>query len=397
MLVAFFVCFGLILYAYAGFPLLVVCWALVCRRVVRQADITPSVSMIIACYNEEAGIEGKLQNLLELDYPREQLEILIVSDGSTDATEAIVRGYEDRGVRLLCLPRGGKAQALNAAIVEATGEMLVFSDANSLYASDAIQKLVRNFADEEVGGVAGNQCYRKSYQPGMAGSGEQGYWNFDRQVKLAESRIGNTISATGAIYAIRRVLFQPVPENVTDDFVTSTRVIAQGYRLVFEPEAVCFEPLAGAAKSEFRRKTRVMTRGLRGVWIMRGLLNPFRYGFYSLELFSHKVLRRLVVFPLLVIAVLIPLLSNTYPAFRVLTACEIVFFGLALLGAIVANRRRSLGKLLSLPFYYCMVNVAVLVAVWNLVTGRKINRWDPQRGESPNSDETPGLKPIATS
>ena len=381
MLGFYFVCLGLVLYAYLGFPVLVAVWAWVRPKTVKRADVTPSVSMVIACYNEEAGIEAKLQNLLAMDYPQERLEILIASDGSTDATEEIVRRYEDEGVNLLCLPRGGKAQALNQAIEQASGEVLVFSDANSLYVPAAVRQLVRPFADPEVGGVAGNQCYRKTYTAGMAKSGEQGYWSFDRLLKTLESRAGNTISATGAIYAIRRCLFQPVPENVTDDFVTSTRVIAQRYRLVYEPSAICYEPLAGAAKSEFRRKTRVITRGLRGVWVMRELLNPFRYGFYSIQLFSHKVLRRLVVFPLIGLAILTPCLWNVHPAFRVLTILEAMFFGLAILGAFLSKGERSLGKVLSLPFYFCLVNAAVLVAVWNLASGRKINRWDPERGQ----------------
>jgi len=181
---------------------------------------------------------------------------------------------------------------------------------------------------------------------------------------------------------------------VTDDFVTSTRVIAQGYRLVFEPSAVCYEPLAGAARSEFRRKTRVMTRGLRGVWVMRELLNPFRYGFYSVQLFSHKVLRRLVVFPLLTLSVLIPSLWNASPIFGLLTVLEAAFFLLAGLGFMLSKREKSLGKVLSLPFYFCLVNAAVLVAVWNLITGRKINRWDPQRGK--DSSTQSAREPAAT-
>jgi len=188
MLTAFWICVAVVVYAYIGFPVLVAVCGFVRRRPVLKGDETPKVSMIICCYNEEAGIEDKLKNLLSMDYPREQLEIIIASDGSTDATEDIVAGYESQGVRSIRLPRSGKAQALNAAIEQATGEVLVFSDANSMYAPDAIRKLVRPFSDPEVGGVAGNQCYRKSYQAGMAASGEQGYWSIDRWLKIAESR-----------------------------------------------------------------------------------------------------------------------------------------------------------------------------------------------------------------
>ena len=216
-------------------------------------------------------------------------------------------------MRVLDLPRTGKATALNTAVAASTGQILVFSDANTAYAPDAIRQLVRAFADPEVGGVAGNQVYLPSKaasgpvptDPTAAtavGEGERTYWDFDRLVKDAESLGGSVISATGAIYAMRRELFVEVPDGVTDDFVTSTQVIAAGRRLVFEPAAVAIEPVAGSSGREYRRKVRIMTRGLRGVTVARGLLDPRRTGFYALQLVTHKVLRRLMAIPVLVIA-----------------------------------------------------------------------------------------------
>lgn len=383
MAILFYTCFALIAYAYVGYPLLVAARALIWRRPYRREPITPRVSLVIACHNEEAGIDARLQNILSLDYPRDRLEVIIASDGSTDDTEHIVRPYADRGVKLLSLPRGGKAAALNTAVPEATGDVLVFSDANSLYATDAIRELVQPFADPNVGGVAGNQVYRNAYQAGIAAAGECSYWDFDRWLKLAQTRSGSTISATGAIYAIRRSLFRDVPEGVTDDFVMSTRVIAQGYRLVFEPRAVCYEPVAGAAKAEFRRKTRVITRGLRGVVVMRTLLNPFRYGFYSLQLFSHKVLRRLVVIPVLVLALVTPCLWNAAWWFQAAAVLQASFYAAAAVGLARARQARRAPKPLAVPFYFCMVNAAVLIAIGNVVTGRRINRWAPERGAAP--------------
>jgi cellulose synthase/poly-beta-1,6-N-acetylglucosamine synthase-like glycosyltransferase len=384
MLIALFcVCLAVIAFAYVGYPLLIALRALIWRCPYQKRPITPGVSLIIACHNEEAGISDKLENVLQLDYP--QLQVIIASDGSTDATESILAEYGDQGVRLLRLPRTGKAGALNAAVAEAEGEILVFSDANSQYATDAIRQLVQPFADETIGGVAGNQIYRKARRDGPAAAGERSYWDFDRWMKELQSRSGSTISATGAIYAIRRELFRDIPEGVTDDFVTSTRVIEQGYRLVFEPRAVCFEPVAGAARSEFERKTRILTRGLYGVVVMRRLLNPFRYGFYSVQLASHKVIRRLVAIPLLVIACITPWLWQQGWQFQAAALAQAGFYGAAAVGVGLSQAGRRVPKPLAIPMYFCMVNAAVLVAVKNVISGRRISRWNPDRDAVPTA------------
>jgi cellulose synthase/poly-beta-1,6-N-acetylglucosamine synthase-like glycosyltransferase len=282
----------------------------------------------------------------------------------------------------LPLPRQGKAAALNAAVAVASGDILVFSDANSMYTPQALRFLVQAFGDPEVGGVAGNQRYLSHAGSSLAGEGEKSYWRFDRQLKQFQSRAGNVISATGAIYAIRRKLFLPVPEGVTDDFVTSTRVIAQGYRLVFTPEAVAYEPVAGAGGREFGRKVRIITRGLRAVLFMRQLLNPLRYGFYALQLFSHKLLRRLVVFPLLILLITSPLLWSYGLFYQMVTIAQFAFYGLALVGMWLEGNKLGRLKLFSLPFYFCLVNLACLFAVWNVVRGQHIVLWETRRPET---------------
>lgn len=367
-----------VIYAYVGFPLLTWLRALVWRRPYRPGDVLPTVTLVICCHNEADGIEAKLSNVLALDYPSDRLDVIVASDGSTDATEEIVERFTSDRLRLLRLPRGGKAKALNAAVAQATGEVLVFSDANSMYAENAIRRLVAPLADESVGGVAGNQVYVKR---GVAGSaaGEHAYWDFDRWMKTLQSRSGNVTSATGAIYAIRRELFQAVPEGVTDDFVTSTRIIAQGKRLVFEPAAICYEPTAKGSKAEFGRKTRIITRGLRGVLTMRPLLNPLKFGFYSLQLFSHKVLRRLVVFPLLVLAVTAPLLWNTGVFYQLFTLGEIAFVLAAGAGMAWSSLGCKPPRLLAIPVFFCLINAAVVMAVFNILRGRRITVWNPHR------------------
>ena len=385
-LLLFWGALALILYTYLLFPLLVFLRGLLWKQPYRRAAITPSVSLIIAAYNEADGIAAKLDNVLALDYPSDRLHVLIASDGSNDGTDAIVRRYADRGVQLLSLPRQGKAAALNAAVAKATGEILVFSDANSIYAADAIRAIVQPFVDPKVGGVAGNQCYLKE-KTGAANTGEHSYWNFDRLLKQSQSQAGNAISATGAIYAIRRPLFQPAPEGVTDDFAISTGVVAQGYRLVFAPDAVAYEPVSASQGGEFGRKVRIITRGLRAVLMRRQLLNPFRYGFYALQLFSHKVLRRLVVLPLLVLLLMSPLLWTKGLFYRLATLAQGIFYTCGAIGLWLGPTRLGRRKLFSLPAFFCMVNTAALLAAINIMRGHRIVRWEPQRSAMPSTVE----------
>jgi hypothetical protein len=237
-----------------------------------------------------------------------------------------------------------------------------------------VRALVAPLADPGVGGVAGDQRYFS----GRESSGERGYWSLDRLLKRAESRAGNVISATGALYAIRRELFQPPPPGVTDDFALSTGVISQGRRLVFAPDAVAWEPVGASAGAEFARKVRVITRGLNGVLLRRALLNPRRHGFYSLQLLSHKLLRRLMAVPLLLLGATGATLARSGRAYRITCAIEATILGLGAAGTLVERRRRC-GPLLALPAYFLLVNVASLRAAWNVASRRRIESWEPRR------------------
>jgi cellulose synthase/poly-beta-1,6-N-acetylglucosamine synthase-like glycosyltransferase len=370
---------AVLFYTYAGFGLLVVFWGAVRRRLVHSDDITPSVSLIVAAYNEEEVIEEKLRNCLLLDYPSRSLEVILASDGSDDRTESIACTYSGGSIRLLALPRRGKIHALADAVQRARGEILVFSDANTLLHASALRKLVRNFADSRVGGVCGNQMHTKNPGSDSSEGGESLYWSYDKWLKTMETRTGSIVSADGAIYAIRRHLFRkPEITAVTDDFAISTAVVEQGYRLVFEAEALAYEPATGAARREFQRKVRLMNRGMRGVLLRRRLLNPFRFGFYSLTLFSHKVVRR--VAPVFLITLFLASLSLAdQPFFARLALLQAGFYSLAFLGWCLKSRSLGRVKILSLPFFYCMANAAALVALVKLVRGERIERWQPQR------------------
>lgn len=341
----------------------------------------PTITMIVAVYNEASSIEMKLQNIKSLDYPVSKLQVIIASDGSSDDTNIIAERYTDEQIQLLTLPRVGKAEALNRAAKYAHGDILVFSDANSQYLPDALSQLVQHFADERIGGVAGNQLYvSETDDPGSMG--EIKYWSFDRQLKIWESNGGNTISATGAIYAIRRTLFQGVVEGVTDDFYVSTNVIAQGYRLIFEPNAVAFEHVAKDQQKEFERKVRIMTRGLTGVLVMRHLLNPVRYGFYSIQLFTHKVLRRLLFVPFVLLFVANMFLTLDGIVYLLTLLPQFVVYGLVVIGWVLSRQNRSLPRIIALPTYAMMVYVAAAYATWNVMTGNRIIQWSTHRTNS---------------
>ncbi len=379
----FWMFLGSLAYAYAGFPACVALVAMLRQRRVRKRAITPSVSLIVAAYNEERNIGPRLDNALALDYPAHLLEILVASDGSNDRTEEIVSGYESRGVRLLRLLRRGKVHALNAAVAAAWGDILVFSDANSAYDTQALRHLVSNFADPEVGGVVGNTSY--VLQPGCESSsrGESLYLRYDTWLKKMESLTGSVISAHGAMYAVRRELYPTLSEaGVTDDFAISTAVVEQQRRLVFEMEARSSEIALPRAGSEFRRRVRIITRGLRGLWMRRRLFNPLRYGFYSVILFSHKALRRLLPIPLLLLLPLCLYLAPQGGLYRIAAFAQLAFYLLAFAGYLLRRAYAGRFKVFYVPFFYCMSNAAALVALWNLITGQTIELWQPHRHEA---------------
>jgi len=382
---AFWLSLAFLAYVYGGFALLVAAAGHWRRREVRTAPITPAVTVIIAAYNEEAVIGERLENALAMDYPPERLQIIVASDGSADGTEEIVVRYASRGVCLLSLQRQGKIRALDAAVPHATGEILVFSDANTMCDPHALRALVRNFADPTVGGVAGHTAYRLQAESESSSRGESLYWDYDTWLKQMESLTGSIVSAHGGLYAVRRALYRPSPDSsVTDDFAISTAVIEQGYRLVFDADAHATEFAVPEAQREFRRRVRLMTRGLRGVIMRRRLLNPFRYGLYAVVLFSHKVARRLAPIALLILAGSTTYLWSTSPVYFAAAAGQALFYTLAVVGLVLRRAQVGALKVIYIPFFYCMANAACVAALVQLVRGQRIELWQPQRHAIPS-------------
>lgn len=380
MTVTFWVLVLAVAYTYAGYPLVVALAARVLDRRVDKGPWIPSMSVVIAAYDEEDAIQDRILNLLSASYPVHKLEIIVASDGSTDGTVREASSLGIDRVRVLDLPRRGKAAALAEGVRRARGEILVFTDANTVFRPDALLLLAINFDDPQVGGVAGRTEYRLRRNGVASGKGESLYWRYDTWLKERESLTGSVVSAHGGMYAVRRELFRPVEDPaVTDDFAISTAVVAQGRRLVFEPRAVGFEEPLDESGPELRRRVRLMTREIRGVLLRRELLDPFRFSFYSVALLSRNVLRGLVPLALPVVLVLSWLLASTGPLYATIAWAMTGIGVLAVAGW--ALRARSAGRhpLLYVPFFFVLANVAAIAALVNVARGARIERWAPRR------------------
>jgi cellulose synthase/poly-beta-1,6-N-acetylglucosamine synthase-like glycosyltransferase len=336
----------------------------------------PAVDLVICAHNEAAAIGERIENALALDYPQDRLRIWIASDGSMDQTVTVARSFDDPRLTVLDLPRLGKAAALRTAVEAGSAPVLAFSDANSDWETGALRALVAPFADPEVGGVAGDQRYRRAARADGT-AGERGYWHYDRLLKHWQSVAGSTVSATGAIYAIRRDLFDPPPPDGTDDFMISTGVVLRGSRLAFASAAVAWEQPAQASAGEWRRKVRVISRGLRAVWYRRALLDPRRFGSYALLLLVHKLWRRLLFLPLSVLLLCAPLGFTLGGRHTIITASACMALAAAVAAAVVPGLRRS--KPFAVAYFAFLVNLACAVASYNLVTGRRVSHWATQR------------------
>ncbi|RMF91968.1 MAG: glycosyltransferase family 2 protein, partial [Nitrospinota bacterium] len=379
MKIIFWACLSILVYIYAGYPVLL--WVMRQLRGVKAVEkkpIFPHVTLIISAYNEARVIRQKLENALALHYPREKLEIIVVSDASTDETDQVVSQYESQGVILLRLQeRQGKTVGLNQAVAMAQGEILVFSDANALYDPDAIGHLVANFADPNVGYVTGASCYIKK-DSSFVGWCEDLYWKYDLQIKKLESQVESMVGADGTIYAIRKELYTPLQPQDINDFVNPLQIIRQGFRGVFEPKALCYEQTMHHFEEEFRRKVRIVARSLRGLMRERALLNPGQFGFYALELLSHKLLRWFTPVFLLGMAITnIPLWTRG-TIYTVTGTLQALFYAFAGLGFLLSLFRVK-SHFLYFPYYFCLINLASLCGIWKACRGTVPITWEPER------------------
>ena len=367
---------GLIVYVYVGYPVLMAVWGHFLDRKLRLDATPPTVTIIVAAYNEEGVIAEKIENTLKLEYPRDHLQILVVADGSSDRTELISRTYGAEGVAVLADPvRAGKSAAINHGAGVANGDILVLSDANANYRPDAIEKLVRNFGDPTVGVASGRKTVISG--AGEFAQAEGSYWKYESFIKSSETRSGSTAGVVGEIIAIRRELFERIPQNIiNDDFFLALTAMRKGYRVIYEREAVSWELPSNSMADDALRRRRI-TAGryqqlfMLGLWGKVGASNLFR-------IVSHKFLRLLLPFFMLGALVLnaTAVMISSAPTPLVLTLLAQIICYLAAFAGFVLQRLGRKAPILSAAYYLVSANVASAAGLARYVLGRESVLWE---------------------
>ncbi|MHA2230891.1 MAG: glycosyltransferase family 2 protein [Candidatus Hodarchaeales archaeon] len=367
----FFLTLALLVYVYVGYPLILFTKHGSSDSLSLGDDaFSPFVSVIIPAHNEERCIAKKISNALAQIYRRERLEVLLTSDGSSDKTVQIAKSFGDSRIKVIeNQERQGKNAAINAAISSAEGDILVFTDANAIFVEDAIHKLVNYFQDPNVGLVCGHLKYLNNTGYNVE-RGEGLYFKYESLLKGLESRWGSVAVVTGSIYAIRRSLSSPLDLDVANDFAHPVQVGNKGYKIVFEPGAIAYERTTSSVYEEFKRRSRIVTRGFTAFgryWKPYSMLRGIR-GFCFI---SHKLLRWFT--PFFLLSLLITNLFLTTTIFKITLYIQVAFYIAAFCGVFIKGKR---GKLLVVPFYFCMINLAALVGFINYLRGKKQAVWD---------------------
>lgn len=367
----------IIFYTYAGYSLFIMLLSRLFNNTVKSGNFEPRVTFLITAYNEEKNIADKLRDTLAQNYPKDKLEVVVASDGSTDRTDEIVRQFSSQGVRLIRVEgRVGKTGAQNQAVKMVKGEVIIFSDATTKFDRNAVRNIARNYADPTVGAVSGRYEY---YNPTGAsiGIGNILFWKYENLIKSCQTRIRTITGCCGCIYSVRRTLYEPLPPDIISDLVEPLKILEKGYRIAFEPDAIAHEETTEKAAEEFYMRIRVISRGMRGMLYMKKLFNPLRYGFVSFQLISHKLLRWLIPVFLLVI-----FLSNLFllssPFYKIIFILQIAFYGMAFVGWIGERWNVKL-KFVSVPLYFSTVNIASIISLYKTIRGYKAVTWETLR------------------
>jgi len=367
----------LILYPYLGYPLILMVLGLFKSKKIKKSEIILPVTLLIPVYNEEKVIRTKIENSLSLDYPKDKLEIIVASE-SNDKTNVIVKEYESKGVKLLEYPgRQGKQSTIFRTIPQCSGEVIVLTDANGIFAQDAIKELVQSFNDPGIGCVSGELKYRPT-EDSQTQQSEGIYWKYEIWVKGLESRIHSVLGANGSIYAIRKELYSPLSECRGDDFELPVRIAQQGYGVIFEPEAVSFENFSAGNEEEFHRRVRIVGWVWKSVLILLKESIRKRQFLLVFQIMSHKILRWLVGIFLIAI-----FLSNIFllnqPLYLWLFVVQVIFYFLAIWGYFKEKNSKELNRLISVIYYFCAVNLGAVIGIFKSILGKQKSTWQKVR------------------
>jgi len=384
--VIFWLSLGLSVYIQIGYPFLLLILSFV-KIIIKNNGFyslyekanayLPRVSIIVAAYNEEKIIREKLENTMQIEYPKEKLEIVVFSDASTDRTDEIVNQYAPQGVRLIRVEgRKGKTYCQDVAVQQATGDILIFTDADAMLEPDAVRQLVRHFVDPSVGCVAAQVRY-------VDEGGESWYQRYETVLFKLESAVTSPVGAFGPLYAIRHDLHEPIPPQMQEDLVRPLLVVYRRHRIVFAPEVIAWLRSTTSVEGERRRRVRMVARAVYSLLHyapMRALFNPFRYGFFAIQMWSHRILRWLHGLFLAVMLVCCGVLALKSNLYLILTIAQLVGYAMALVGYLTEKRfGRKAPFLLHLAYYYVAAQIAMLQGFWLGLRGSSFTTWKPIR------------------
>jgi cellulose synthase/poly-beta-1,6-N-acetylglucosamine synthase-like glycosyltransferase len=379
MKLVFIFSFFALFYIYFGYPFIALLFSVIKPKRINKGHFEPHVTILIAAYNEEKHIELTLKNKLSLSYPKEKLEIIVISDGSTDRTDSIVKTFETAGVALIRQePRSGKTAALNLGVMKVKGDILVFSDANSIYEPDALKHLLQNFKDPQVGYVTGKMIYVNE-DGSTVGDGCSAYMKYENHLRKLETKISSIVGVDGGVDAVRKSLYKTMHPEQLPDFVLPLKVVEQGYRVVYEPMAILRETTLESSKDEYKMRVRVALRALWALRDMKHLLNFKRYGIFSWELFSHKYLRYsafVFLIGLYIANYSLVIESGQFKAFFILQNA----FYAAAIASYFLERFNLRSGILYVPYYFALLNMASAHAFIKYFNGRKQVLWTPRKG-----------------
>ncbi|MCD0489822.1 glycosyltransferase family 2 protein [Pedobacter sp. MC2016-14] len=383
MIITFWISLFMVFYTFFGYGILLYALIRIKRlfrpkkRALYDFNELPTCTLIVAAYNEEAYITEKIENTLLLNYPAGKLDIIFVTDGSSDRTPELVAQHSQ--VKLMHSPeRRGKITAVHRAIEEVKTEVMVFTDANTFLNADALVLLCKHYADVKVGAIAGEKRVMIE-ENADATAGEGFYWKYESKLKAWDSELYSVVGAAGELFSIRRDLYEPVPANsVLDDFMISMRIAEKGYVIVYEPEAYAMETSSANITEELKRKVRIAAGGIQSVIWLKSLLNPFKLPVLTFQYVSHRVLRWTVTPFLMILALILNaiLVAQDAPVFYTVLLCgQVLFYLSAWLGKVMEDKKLRV-KLLFIPYYFCMMNYAIVAGLFRYFFSTQSVMWD---------------------
>lgn len=391
--VFFWISVLLVAYSYILYGLLI--WILVKLRTIffknrfhSDSNYTPSVTLLVAIFNEEDIIRQKIENSLKIQYPQDKLDILFITDGSTDNTNNIIKEYNQ--IKLLYEPeRKGKIAAINRAMQYVKTPIVVFCDANALLNKECITEIARHYADPKTGGVSGEKIVREmTPEKTTAGAGEGLYWKYESFLKKLDSDFGTVVGAAGELFSIRTELFQPVETDVLlDDFIISLRIAQKGYKIVYEPKAFAIESPSSDIREEQKRKIRIGAGGYQSIYMLRSLLNIFKYPGLAFQYISHRVLRWAVcpyLLPVIFFLNLIIVIQKAEMFYVISLALQVVFYATAFAGYLQALKNKK-SKLLYVPFYFVFMNICLYLGLVRYWRKSQTVLWEKARRQTDES------------